>query len=279
MVLHAIFTRRSLVSPPLSPSRPGTYADVAWIERGLFDASELYASTINTDDARLKARFEGGGEGLAPPRYNCTACPPGRFSNRSGVYYDSCQLCPNGTFSNDPNGAASCTPCQRGHFQVLDGAKSCDECPAGRYMNETGEGVECEPCQRGRSTNDKLGRPLCSECSDLNTPARERFLENSVTICEVGMSCGQKGGEYYFQPNKGRATCRECTSSGKKGSFGCNHKSGDIQVRMNELFCSIMLAHNPKPNIILFFSATDFTRQRRTAKSNSVSLKDWSLES
>jgi hypothetical protein len=55
---------------------------VYWVNEAKFDAFDDYAVTINTDDARTdvrsggRARFEGGGTGLAPPRYNCTACPP-----------------------------------------------------------------------------------------------------------------------------------------------------------------------------------------------------------
>ena len=125
--------------------RAGTFADVYWVKEDMFDVSGSYAATINTDDARNKARFEGGGIGVAPPRYNCTACPVGRYSNRTGIFYDGCLKCPNGTFSNDPHGAIFCKPCQRGSYQVKEDKSSCDLCPQGRFMNETGEGKECRP--------------------------------------------------------------------------------------------------------------------------------------
>ena len=219
--------------PTPEPCRPGTYADVYWVREGLIDGSEAYASAFSADVARAsprgggKARVEGGGFGAAPPRFNCTACPPGRFSNRSGVYYDSCLPCRNGTFSNDPDGATQCKPCQRGRFQVLDDSVSCDACPAGRFMNDTGEGVECNECGRGSSTNDETGRPLCTRCSAGNSVAKEGF--SSVTECWEKMSCGAVGGLYFYQNKKGRASCLECENSGNKGAYGCNEKTGDFQ--------------------------------------------------
>ena len=57
-------------------SRPGTYADVYWIKEEKYEAFDDYAATIDTNEARAAiARFEGGGLGRSPPRYNCTACP------------------------------------------------------------------------------------------------------------------------------------------------------------------------------------------------------------
>ena len=179
-----------------------------WVKEGLYDATDLYEG-FSTDGAlRTVVRQEGGLPGRAPPRFNCTACPPGRFSNRSGVYYDGCLPCANGTYSNDPVGAAFCTPCARGKFQIALGAPACDECPAGTYMNFTGEGTGCEPCQRGRSTNGATGMLACSECSELNTPLPEG--KKSVTDCEPKMSCGKKGGDYYFQSKKGEEFCDLC---------------------------------------------------------------------
>ena len=81
-------------------------------------------------------------------------------------------------------------------------------CPAGTYMNFTGEGTGCEPCQRGRSTNGATGMLACSECSELNTPLPEG--KKSVTDCEPKMSCGKKGGDYYFQSKKGEEFCDLC---------------------------------------------------------------------
>ena len=229
--------------PSPGPCRPGTYADVHWVKDGLFDASEAYAATVDTDQAlATKVRFQGGGGGRAPPRFNCTACPLGRFSNRSGIYYDGCLPCPNGTFSDDPDGVTQCTACPRGHFQVVHGSSSCDECPAGRFMNFTGEGTECEECQRGRSTNGETGLFSCPDCFELNTPQKKGFTPLTECELEEGMSCGKPGGQYYFQSNKGREFCRECKNSGNKGAYGCHHKSGEIQCKFATIYaCSLLL--------------------------------------
>ena len=209
-------------------SRPGTYADVYWIKEAQYEAFDDYAATIDTNEARAAiARFEVGGLGRSPPRYNCTACPlvslkcdlnvqclltslrlanlltyftafasyaQGRFSNRSGVYFDGCHLCANGTFSNDRNGATVCTPCPPGSYQRSSGSTSCEGCPAGRFMNTTGDGFACDACPRGRSTNGETGYAVCSRCSELNSPAEEGF--DSVTKCFNRMQCGKVGGDY-----------------------------------------------------------------------------------
>jgi hypothetical protein len=49
--------------------RPGTYADVYWISEARYDQSDDYVAKINTGHGRI-------GSNRAPPRYNCTACPP-----------------------------------------------------------------------------------------------------------------------------------------------------------------------------------------------------------
>ena len=204
--------------------------------------------------------MEGGGLGRSPPRYNCTACPlvslkcdlnvqclltslrlanlltyftafasyaQGRFSNRSGVYFDGCHLCANGTFSNDRNGATVCTPCPRGSYQRSSGSTSCEGCPAGRFMNTTGDGFACDACPRGRSTNGETGYAVCSRCSELNSPAEEGF--DSVTKCFNRMQCGKVGGDYYYQDQKGAETCQKCKNSGRRGSYGCDEFTGEFQ--------------------------------------------------
>jgi hypothetical protein len=196
---------------------------------------------VNTDDARAsprgggKTRVEGGGFGLAPPRFNCTACPPGRFSNRSGVYYDSCQPCRNGTYSNDPDGATQCKPCQRGRFQILDESASCDACPAGRFKNTTGEGVECDACRRGSSTNDEAGQPLCTVCSALNTMPEGALSD--VTECWEKMSCGAVGGLYYYQNKKGSP----CTLKNKNLQLVHHDHLGSSCAAFSRVLCALFV--------------------------------------
>jgi hypothetical protein len=190
---------RAFVYFPSPRPRPGTYADVYWINEARFDVTDDYATTINTDDARTsprgggRARVEGGGAGLAPPRYNCTACPPGRFSNRSGVYYDGCLPCANGTFSDDPDGATTCQACSRGSYQIKPGSASCDACPVGRFMNTTGEGVVCNACPVGRSTNGESAQATCLRCSALNSQDEKDW--GKLTKCNPEMACGAVGGQ------------------------------------------------------------------------------------
>ena len=206
-----------------------------WIAEARFDRADDYAATINTDDARSsprgggKARTEGGGSGLAPPRFNCTACPAGRFSNRTGIYYDSCLPCNNGTYSDDPDGAVECKLCAKGSYAPNRGSNACEGCPPGRFTNHTGEGSACIQCSIGKSTNNVSGLTECIRCSTWNTPARPKFIINSVTECLDQMQCGQKGGFFYYQDAPGSATCKECDNSGEIGSYGCNELDGSFQ--------------------------------------------------
>jgi hypothetical protein len=143
------------------------------------------------------------------------------------VYYDACLPCSNGTFSNDLEGATVCTACPRGTFQRSLGSSSCDGCPAGRFMNSTGDGFGCDACPRGRSTNGETGLEVCTRCSEFNTPAQEGF--DPVTECKKRMQCGKVGGTFHYQDQTGSPFCEICENSRRRGGYGCDEESGDIQ--------------------------------------------------
>ena len=153
---------------------------------------------------------------VAPPRYNCTACPPGRASNRSGVYYDACLVCPNGTYANDPEGQERCQSCEPGRYQTERDSDHCDECEPGKYTNWTGEGHTCSLCSRGKHANG-TGFHTCIRCSYKND-----------WVDDIPHGEPVVGGKFFFQKKEGQQYCRHCKNSRKQGGYGCNEKSGEI---------------------------------------------------
>ena len=132
--------------------------------------------------------------GAQPGATNCTLCPAGNFSSRTGAIVPSpCHLCLPGTYAHagstactfydegtftDESGSQVYKRCASGHFSVK-GSPSCHPCPSGTFATGTQGGCEpcgpgtyapeeamsrCLPCENGQVTQI-FGATNCNACS------------------------------------------------------------------------------------------------------------------
>lgn len=143
----------------------------------------------------------------------CPACPPGKYKSNGTINY--CLGCAVGKYADKKEGNVECEQCEKGKYQILQGASSCKNCKLGRYQNATGQS-KCRPCEAGKFYGDanvpseqchpcKAGTENFQEEQQSCSSCKPGFYkaEDSISVC---ISC--EAGKYQ-DLYKG-TTCKSC---------------------------------------------------------------------
>ena len=122
----------------------------------------------------------------------CTACIPGKWSNRTNQSSDTCISCTAGRYN--PNNAQS------------NESSACSKCPTGMFMPpskiaQTSVSA-CEPCHEGTFSNE-TGKTLCHDCE--KATYQDSTGKDSCKSCPAG----------FIMPAKKSIYCQDC-SPGKR---------------------------------------------------------------
>ena len=170
---------------------------------------------------------ETGGHLLA----NCSACPPGQFSDKPashvctpcalGNYTDrlsstTCLQCSPGSHAN-VIGSRNCTLCVAGKYAEDKGMAECDSCKAGKFATASGSNSSdnCEQCGQGEYS-DKEASTSCIKCD----PGKQQpgFEQTSCFFCDEGKFAGGRGVVFCencnpgkFASTTGMSQCTNCS--------------------------------------------------------------------
>ena len=160
------------------------------------------------------------GKYLSPRQDGCVKCPPGRYSNVTGLtkvgqLYQpltqeekACTGCPSGYFQNE-HGQTSCKATSAGYYEP-DALEISDElvdkhhpCPAGRYSSATGLASvdDCTKCPQGYF-QDETSATSCKICelgkqSDIVGSESEDWCE----MCPSGQYSNVRGAHGHAFPS------------------------------------------------------------------------------
>ena len=174
-----------------------------------------YQEVEGSTQCNLCGRGKYSTLGKSTSETNCVNCPDGFASNSEGQSsIDTCEECVPGTYSTA--GAATCTPCEVGRFQVSPQQTECEKCDVNFYQNLRGQ-TSCQPCAAGKYSDEK-GLGACKSCASgkISTGVGEctacSFGKHSSTDATECIACVV--GKYADE--EGLASCKHC-SAGKIG--------------------------------------------------------------
>jgi hypothetical protein len=175
--------------------------------------------------------------------YELTACPTGRWSNRTGLLSESeCMNCTAGRYSGSmgatssstclpcvagtscPTGSGIPEPCRPGSFSATDVTK-CSLCPSGRWQSQTGQSA-CVECTPG-TFNGALGKASPTDCV-FCAPGRyqNQYGASNCSVCAAGtwsppaaLTCTQCAAGMY-QNRTESVSCDQCAEGTYSSAVG-----------------------------------------------------------
>ena len=139
---------------------------------------------------------EPGRFGHAKNAPSCTACPRGKFQDRSSeTFCEAKQPCVPGTFEINATDKSNerCVPCPEMQFSSSSNAERCERCPSGKFQ-------------------DTEGQPFCEACNEGFTCAANDEGIVELLSCPEGMSCTATGTERCMNQisNPSTGKCISC---------------------------------------------------------------------
>ena len=158
---------------------------------------------------------------------DCSTCPSGKFSDRSGSSVDKC--CAPGKVGD----AADCKPCQEGSYQESSESSSCMLCPHAQTSPSGSTAIsDCYvSCPAGTYA---FNRTLCLDCpTNMNTNAPHSVYSSSKVmiedcLCSPGFSGAGSGtsktctacAHGTYKDAISDAACQNCTTSTSTSNTG-----------------------------------------------------------